>query len=832
MAPPISRGKANCAGASSMQSEKIDTGRVVQSTWMAGLAAGAAAFVPFDSWAQTTSQPRSGASAADAPLPSITVEAPRRRAAAPARTAEPRQSARAAPRRGRNRRQVASPSPAPAAEPAPSAVPVAGGGPGGDGLTPAQRTNTQNAGTQIGRLPGRVQDIPQIINVVPQEIIQQQNVTTLEQALRNVPGITVAIGEANGGPNGDRFRIRGFEAIGDNYSDGLRDFGVYVRDSFNIEQVQVLKGPSSEAFGIGTTGGAINTTSKQAKLGSFYGIDGSFGSGPLSRGTFDVNQQINDTTALRVTGMVNDQDLVGRDGVKSDRWGIASSLGMGIGTDKTWYLNYFHQSNDRTPDYGIPMIGRSAVSVREPLTEFGVPRGNYYGKSTDRDRTNVDLLTSRFKMDVTDWLTLSNDTRLTFYDRYYSQTTATCDQACANTFFKGGNPFLVYGAGGGATYHQEAWGLQNLTTGVAKFETGFLRHELVFGFDYVYQDNKRYGYSYFPNKNPIPTIWVPNTFANYGILRNPNNDRYANSTDYAFFASDRIWLTDWLSVQGGARWDHFEGNFTQKTLTTSTAVDANASTWSPKASIILEPIKDQMFYVSYATSAVLPFAQNGIAVDVTPINGTTRTADPQINTTYEAGTKLNFMEGRLGLTGAVFQVKKNNSYYTDPTSGNMVQTGDTQRVRGFETGLTGRLTDEWTINIAYAYMTSRTLRSPTAPANVGNPVPGVPTNSGSLWTTYNLSPALSIPGTLLVGGGVTFRDGVFIRPDMMAKVPYSFALDALVSYEYENWRIALNGYNLTDRVNYDSFFQGENLNTARAIPSAGRAVVLTIGAKF
>jgi|GEM_PF-5785206 len=184
--------------------------------------------------------------------------------------------------------------------------------------------NSANANTAAfgsSRLPGTVKDTPQIVNTVPEKLIVEQNITTLEQALRNVPGITVAIGEGNGGPNGDRFRIRGFEAIGDSYRDGLRDFGVYVRDSFNMEQVQVLKGPSGESFGVGTTGGAISTTSKTARLGTFGSADVSVGNGPLVRSTIDYNRQVDDTTAIRFNAMGNRQDIVDRDTVKSDRWG-------------------------------------------------------------------------------------------------------------------------------------------------------------------------------------------------------------------------------------------------------------------------------------------------------------------------------------------------------------------------------------------------------------------------------------------------------------------------------------------------------------------------------
>ncbi len=228
--------------------------------------------------------------------------------------------------------------------------------------------NALNAGTGLSRLPGRVQDIPQTINVVPQEVLEQQNVTTVEQALRNVPGVTLSVGEGNGGLNGDQFRIRGFQAKNDIYVDGLRDFGVYVRDSFNMEDVQVIKGPSSETFGLGTTGGVINSTSKRSFLGSLTAVDGTLGQGPLGRGTFDVNRQIDDTTAIRINGMIHDQDIVDRDNVKSDRWGLASSLGFGLGTDTTWFLNYFHQHTDRTPDYGVPTVQIPRTRRALPVT--------------------------------------------------------------------------------------------------------------------------------------------------------------------------------------------------------------------------------------------------------------------------------------------------------------------------------------------------------------------------------------------------------------------------------------------------------------------------------
>ena len=701
--------------------------------------------------------------------------------------------------------------------------------------------NTNNAVTSSSRLPGTVKDIPQIVNTVSEKLITEQNVTTLEKALRNVPGITVAIGEANGGPNGDRFRIRGFEAIGDSYRDGLRDFGVYVRDSFNLEQVQVLKGPSGESFGVGTTGGAISTTSKTARLGTFGSADVSVGNGPLVRSTIDYNKQLDETTAIRVNAMGNRQDIADRDHVESDRWGVAGSIGFGIGTDTSWYLDYMHQSNDRTPDYGVPMAAftPTGAGVREPITEFGVPRSNFYGKETDRDRSDVDMLTSRFSTEANDWLTIKNDTRLVRYGRYFSTTTVNCgasDAACdavGSALYNGvGNPLLPFGGGGGPTYDQTTWGIQNVTTGIADFETGDLRHQAVFGLDLAYQQDERQGYSYLGGKGPQSSLWDPNYSADsYSIVKNPLNVKESNSGNVALFASDRLWLNDQFSIVGGVRWDYYKAHYDQIATAGRTVTDAHTSFFSPKFSAIWEPTKDQTYYASYAISKNVPWGQY-IASDVNGVTAARVNWDPETSSTIEVGGKIDLLDGRLGLTGAAFQVTKDNAIYTNPDGVTVSYSGEKQRVRGIELGATGKLTEQWDVYASYTLL-NREILDASAAATIGNPVAGVPRNSGSLWTTYDLAPHFdALDGELLIGGGLTYREGMSIRSDQMARIPHSLSLDAMVTYKTGNWNVSLNAYNLTDRINYDAFFQGENKNTSRAIPSAGRTFVLKVGTTF
>jgi catecholate siderophore receptor len=696
--------------------------------------------------------------------------------------------------------------------------------------------NTLGTETGIARLPGRVQDIPQTVTVVPKQVLEEQNVTSLEQALRNVPGVTLSVGEGNGGLNGDQFRIRGFQAKNDVYLDGLRDFGVYVRDSFNIDNVLVLKGPSSEAFGAGTTGGAINTISKRSFLGNAIAMDGVIGVGPLGRATVDVNRQIGDTTAVRLNAMVHDQDIADRDHVYSDRWGFAGSLGFGLGTDVTWHLNYFHQHNDRIPDYGVPTVPIPGTQRALPATKFGLKRSTSFVRSTDRDVGDVDMLTSLLSVKATDWLTISNDSRLTFFDRKFSSTAAICVDTCATEFLNGGNPLVTYSAGGGSSYWQEAWGVQNVTTGVGKFHTGFLRHELVAGVDAFHQADERTNglvTGVRPNQ-PIRTPVFANT-TGFTITPNPLNRRQGEATSLGLFASDRVWFTEQWSILGGVRWDKFESRYRSTVANgVPTGVfnpwqEAETTFASPKVSIIFEPTRDYTVYASYARSFTPPglYVTNSTGIEV-PTNGNVA-YEPERNDLYEVGTKISLLDGRLGLTGSVFRVVKSDALDVDPVTGDVVagplDGGETRRVQGVELSASGKITDAWTVQAGYAHFDSEVLTSTTA-MNVGNRAPFVPENSATLWTTYDVTSLTGVPGKLLLGGGLLLDDGYFPASDNITFIPSSFQVDALVSYEYQNLRVALNGYNLTDELNYGSAF------SSRAVPSSGRTFTLTVGARF
>jgi catecholate siderophore receptor len=707
------------------------------------------------------------------------------------------------------------------------------GGSGGTSSSP----NTNQATTDLGRLPGRVRDTPQVVNVVTQETMQQQNAQTLDQILRNVPGVTMASGEGNGGLAGDQFKIRGFEAKNDVYTDGLRDFGVYVRDSFAYEGVQVFKGPSSESFGMGTVGGAINTQLKKAHLGDELYVEGQVGTSPLGRAMVDWNKQLSETSALRFVLMGHLEDVAGRDNVESNRAGFLGTASFGIGTDLTWDFSYLYQHGDRTPDYGVPMVARGAATKDNPtlpITEFGVDRSSYYGKKGDHDIFDTHALTSRVKWEANETWTVYNDSRISYYDRDFATTNPACAYttgdppapSCASFFFAGEPAFLSGFGGGNSNYEQQSWGIQNITTGVAKFETGTFRHELVAGLDLFHQDNRRFTFST-PEKNAETAAMVnvrrPGLTFDLPFTSVQNGDRTSTGTNIAVFASDRVWLTDQFSVLAGGRLDYYDAEY--ETNTTE-AIGQETTEFSPKVSLIWEPSPVQTYYASWARSFTPPgqFVANSA---IASINGAQPDLDPEISDLYEVGGKWNFLDGRLGVTAALFQIDKSNAFYTDPVTGDSVETGERQRVQGVELGLSGLVTADWTVGVAYSYLDSE-VRSATGAgaANIGNEVGYVPQNAFSLWTSYDASRLFDLEGKLNVGGGVFYQDSYFTGSNNANKIPSSFSLDAFAAYEFKDYKVALNAYNLTNETNYTAGFSN------RAVVGPGRSFTLTVGRKF
>ncbi len=742
--------------------------------------------------------------------------------------------------------------------------------------------NALNHAPPVSTMPSSsLQDTPQAVTVISGETMKQQATSTLSEALRNVPGITIAIGEG-GTLAGDQFKIRGFDAKDDVYLDGLRDFAAYTRDSFNYEEIQVLKGPSGLMFGRGTTGGAINVVSKTPFLGdrTIGHIEG--GNGSHFRATADTNYQLSDTAAVRLNLMFTDTGVVDRDLVHSSRWGVASSVALGLGTDTSFTASYIHQHATGRPDYGIPVAVPPTGVYALPATENGVPRNNFVQFWTDKDRNDADLVTARITHVANEWLTLQNDARAAVYSRYFQYTTVDrCDTTtatnnCAGTLF-GPNPTATLGGiGGGGPYNQNSWGVQDVFSATANFHVGGLRNTLIAGFDAGYQNADRTVYAYTlpttaqytyqlgdhsrsrvnigmplfnPTNLPPPGYTVvlptPANVANTNATATTVVTSSGRATDLAFFATDRLWLDDAWSIIAGVRVDRYNATFNSVTVAgTPTSAKSPSTLVNPRASLVWEPDQHTTFYFSYGKSAI-PIGTSVVGAP-TPISTANQALDPEESETLELGAKYSLFDGALGLTGSVFKILKSNAVLTDPVSGNVqLQSGQKQRVQGLELSATGKITDDLAITAAYTYLepvitfdqscgTTAPIVCNPNPYTIGRQIFFVPKNAASVWLDYSAKALLE---GLTFGGGIVYQSKLFnaitttgTAPNptgisRIATIPETIELDAVASYDFGGaYRVQFNVNNITDRLNYSQSFGN------RGTPSPGRTFIVSLEA--
>jgi catecholate siderophore receptor len=524
--------------------------------------------------------------------------------------------------------------------------------------------------------------------------------------------------------------------------------------------------------------------------------------------------------------MGNYNGVVDRDKVDSGRFGIAPSIAFGLGTNTTLTVDYMHFEDRRTPDYGVPVVIAPGQTVGKPVTEYGVSRKNWYGSDLDHDDTTVDRVTARLRYVPNDWLTLTNDTRFGYVTRNFAASPPTCDVTCVGRFFSPNPGAATVSFGGGVSpFHQETWGVQNVTTAVARFTTGPFRHETTFGLDGWLQHDERTGYAYSASR--IASLLNPSHSAG-NITVVPGTGANVRQTDQRYiggFLIERMWLTPQLSVIGGLRLSNYDIDYkTYGNTTAATTISSNNTFADPRASLIFEPTPSQTYYFSYATSHSPP----GSFITTQPATFTAGNSGlaPEDNTIYELGAKIGLIDNRLGLYGALYRIEKGNAFVTDPISGTITQSGDEQRNQGIEIGVTGLITRDWTVTANYTHMDSETTKSST-PANVGKRVQFVPEHAAALWTTYEAM--RDTPYQFTLGGGITYRSQAYLNAANTAEVPGNFTLDALISHNFgerRQWRVAVNGYNLTNELNYDSLF-GNRVN-----PSAGRTVLVSLSAVY
>ena len=659
------------------------------------------------------------------------------------------------------------------------------------------------------RLPD-VRDAPQSISIIPREVIEQQSASTLRDVLRNVSGISMAAGEGGGGPAGDNLTLRGFGARNDIFVDGIRDFASYSRDTFNIEQVEVVKGPSSAQTGRGSTGGYINMFSKQPMASTFVGGTLGVGAPGFVRTTGDFNLGGGALgiggTAVRVNTLYQDADSPGRDHVENKRWGVAPSVSLGLGSATRAILSLTWLKQDNVPDYGIPFVPATHTGLAEFADEPApVDYDNYYGLlERDREKLKSRIATFALEHDFTESIRVANATR-------YGH--ATRDSIYSSPRFTNNTDTLI----NPQTQSRDTVDkiLLNQSNLFAKFDTGSVSHDLIAGFE-ISREKSRNQLRAITAGTPTD-LFDPDPERPWDgtVVDLPGEIVRASADSLAAYLFDTVELSEKFLLSGGVRWERYDSEFdpapSQITGTVGNIKRLDKHfTW--RAGATWKPLQRLSLYVGAGTS-VNPSIENMTQTTPTLAVGALK---PERSRTLEAGAKWNGFDGRLLLNAAVFRTDKHNARTAGLPGDPPTVLDGRQRVDGVELGATGRLTEQWNIVASYAYLDSEIVESNT-PAEVGNRLGNVPVHSGSLWTTYDL------PFGLEVGGGVRFAGSRFTNVSNTRKVDGYAVVDATVAYDlYQQMTLRLNGFNLFDKRYADQVGGGH------FIPGPGRSVLATI----
>lgn len=676
-----------------------------------------------------------------------------------------------------------------------------------------------------------LRDTPQTVVVIPAAIYTEQGATSLRDVLRNTPGITFQAGEGGNAP-GDNLFIRGFGARNDVFLDGVRDAGVLSRDTFNIEQVEVVKGPSSSTFGRGSTGGSVNQVTKTPGLRDAAKIEATAGNAAYARATLDANQALPSSplpgAAVRLNAVWTDAGVAGRDAVKNRNWGVAPSLALGLGTPTTVTLAYQHLAQDNRPDYGLPGT-LPAVALAAGQTIADLDWSNFYGLlARDYEKIESDGATAIVTHKFPGGAALRNLTR---YGRNTRDAVVTPPRAAtpANAASDPGFDATVAQIRRTDTKYQDRRDeiLANHTNFNASFSSGPVQHDFGGGIEVSREDQRSDAKTdlFSSGRPPVTDLYHPNPHDAYtpAIVRTGAFTK-AIADSGAVYAFDTAKLGPQWELNAGARWENFDVNYRNVAADgTSTRFQRTDDMLSWRGGLVFKPVPEGTLYAGYGTS-FNPSADSSQGLALAGSGVTSANLAPEKNISREIGAKWDFLKTRLSTSLAFFRTEKTNARTTD-AAGDTVLAGD-QRVEGIEIGVNGRLTDTLSVFSGYAYMEG-TVKSSGVAQQVDAALQYVPRQTFNLWATQRL------PAGFTLGAGAQFTDGYFYALPSATATPSSgvgtryWLYGAMAAYEVnQHLTLRLNVNNLTDERYIDRGYGGH------VIPGAGRTALLNATYSF
>lgn len=725
-----------------------------------------------------------------APIPPVVVESPAARRAAPTR---PQAARTSGPRRAANRARRAPPVVAERSPPVVRSQDARSG-------TIGYFTGTTSTATKTDT---PILNTPQSVSVLTKDFIRDQAFTSIGEAVRYVPGVIPHQGEGNR----DDVVIRGQRSNADFFRDGIRDDVQYYRDFYNVQRLEVIKGPDALIFGRGGGGGIINRVTKEADGVPIREVTVGGNTYPGGRVAIDVGQAVAPDLAVRFNAFYENTESY-RDFFNLERYGFNPTLTYAPNDQTRIKVSYEYLHDNRVTDRGIPSQLRPGGLLpqypfpTDPSTYFGNPNLNYA-------LADVHIATGVIEHDFDNGLKVKNTSLFANYDKFYQN------------IYPGG-PFNVAGTTFSLTAYNNENDRQNLfnqTDFTYKFDTGLLRHTLLFGGEVGHQSGLSFRQEGFFNNGNSSTL------ANVPVASSVNftpvtfrNTTGANNTYKldlgAVYVQDQIDITRYVQLIGGVRFDRFD--LESRDRRTAIVLSRTDDLVSPRAGIVIKPVENVSFYGSYAVS-YLPSAGDQFST----LSPGTLIAEPEKFVNKEVGVKWEIYP-RLRFDAAVYDLERTNQRLPDPNrAGFFILSGET-RTRGFETSITGYITDLWQVQGGYAYTDARIVGATSSTIIPGNRVGLVPYNTFSLWNRYQFTPGFG------AGVGVINYSNFFASSDDTVKLPSFTRVDGALFFNINQmWRAQVNVENIFN-TRYIATADGNNNIT----PGSPRVVRVSATARF
>jgi catecholate siderophore receptor len=644
----------------------------------------------------------------------------------------------------------------------------------------ATRTNTD------------VKDIPQAMTVISESQIEDQALRSIADVLTYVPGAMPGTGESNR----DQITLRGNSTTADFFVDGIRDDVQYFRDLYNVERVEILRGPNAMIFGRGGGGGIVNRVTKRSSLNAYreFAILGDSEGG--FRLTGDVDQPLGDAVGVRVNGMYENGESF-RDHVDLERYGVNPTAGLVVGPDTRIDLGYEHLYDRRTADRGIPAERiASSGTKRRPLEGFddiffGDPEESY-------SKSNVDVVTFGLEHQFAEGLTLRNRSLYGDYDKFYQNIYP--NSVAAPVVGESEDQVVL------AAYNSrnDRRNLFSQTDLIWENQLGGIDQTLLLGFEIGNQKsrNQRDNGTIADPRQPLsnPTV---DALVTYG----PFTSNRIDADILAFYIQDQIQLSPMFEIVAGLRFDSFKLNVDN--LINGQEFERTDELFSPRVGLIVKPVANLSLYASYGRSYLPSGGDQFSSLDIT-----SEALKPERFDNYEVGAKWEPIEGLLA-TVALYQLDRTNTRAIGPNN-TVVLTGE-QRSKGLEIGLERSVSDRWQISAGYSWQKAE-ITEDTSAAPKGREVPLVPRHQFSLWNRYDVT------GALGVGLGVVARTKAYASISNAVVLPGYVRLDGALFYEFaDGIEAQLNIENLLGE-DYFSTAHNDN-NIAPGAPTTARAAV-------